>query len=313
MLMKFWVAVTDNAWFNFLARLQPDEVNFWQPGGQSTFRAIEPGQPFLFKLHSPQDYIVGGGYFVQHSRLPLSMAWEVFGQKNGAPDFASFRSAILKRRADARVPDPVIGCIVLTEPFFLPPDAWIPAPANWHPSIQQGKTYDTFESIGADLWHRVQVAGGYVLQLPQLAKTRVLSEEPVEYSTPYLTRARLGQGAFRVVVTEAYERRCAMTGERTLPVLDAAHIKPAAESGPHSLRNGILLRTDLHILLDKGYLTLTEDLRVEVSHRIKDDFDNGEQYYRLHGKELLVVPRTAESRPSADFIRWHNDNRFLGG
>jgi putative restriction endonuclease len=37
---------------------------------------------------------------------------------------------------------------------------------------------------------------------------------------------RLGQGAFRLLVTDAYQRRCAVTGERTLPVLDAAHIRP---------------------------------------------------------------------------------------
>ena len=38
--------------------------------------------------------------------------------------------------------------------------------------------------------------------------------------------ARLGHGAFRLLVTDAYQRRCAVTGERTLPVLDAAHIRP---------------------------------------------------------------------------------------
>ena len=41
--MRYWVAVTDNAWFRFLSELQPDEVNFWQPGGQSRFRAVEQG------------------------------------------------------------------------------------------------------------------------------------------------------------------------------------------------------------------------------------------------------------------------------
>lgn len=311
--MKFWVAVTDKEWFRFLARLRPDEVNFWQPGGQSTFRAIPPGAPFLFKLHSPLNYIAGGGYFVQHSRLPLSIAWEAFGEKNGAPDLASFRSAILKHRPEGRVPDPVIGCIVLTEPFFLPREAWIPAPPDWHPSIQQGKTYDMSERVGAEVWHSVQVAAGHVLQLPQVAKDRYLHEEEARYGTPYLAHPRLGQGGFRVVVTEAYQRRCAITAERTLPVLQAAHIKPVTDSGPHSLNNGILLRADLHILLDKGYLTLTDDLHVEVSRRIKEDFDNGEQYYRLHGKELVVLPIMPGSRPSVEFIRWHNEHRFLGG
>ena len=40
----------------------------------------------------------------------------------------------------------------------------------------------------------------------------------------------------------------AITGEKTLPVLNAAHIKPYAEEGPHEVRNGLLLREDLHTL-----------------------------------------------------------------
>jgi putative restriction endonuclease len=60
-----------------------DEVNFWQPGGGTPFRALESGEPFLFKLHSPHDYIVGGGFFAHSTSLPVSLAWEVFGEKNG--------------------------------------------------------------------------------------------------------------------------------------------------------------------------------------------------------------------------------------
>jgi putative restriction endonuclease len=122
----------------------------------------------------------------------------------------------------------------------------------------------------------------------------------------------LGQGAFRVLVTDAYQRRCAVTGERTLPVLQAAHIKPYGESGPHRVDNGILLRADLHILLERGYMTLTEALQIEVSHRIKEDFENGKAYYALQGKNLEVVPASAIERPSREFIHWHNEHRFLG-
>ena len=64
--MLFRVAITDNDWYHFLAARRPDEVNFWRPGGQS-FGAIPRGAPFLFKLHAPYHYIVGGGYFVNAS------------------------------------------------------------------------------------------------------------------------------------------------------------------------------------------------------------------------------------------------------
>jgi putative restriction endonuclease len=34
---------------------------------------------FLFKLHSPVDFIVGGGVFAHASILPVSPAWDAFG------------------------------------------------------------------------------------------------------------------------------------------------------------------------------------------------------------------------------------------
>jgi len=96
--MKFWIGVTDNQWFEYLARRRPDEVNFWQPSAQS-FRAIEPGAPFLFKLHSPHNFIVGGGFFVRFSLLPLSMAWNVFAENNGVPRLEELRERIRSYRS----------------------------------------------------------------------------------------------------------------------------------------------------------------------------------------------------------------------
>lgn len=56
--MRFFVGITDRGWFDFLSHLDGlDEVNFWQPSGNQQFRALQPGEPFLFKLHSPDDYI----------------------------------------------------------------------------------------------------------------------------------------------------------------------------------------------------------------------------------------------------------------
>ena len=62
--MKIFVGVTDNNWYEFLAHAQPDELNFWQPRANQAFRAIGSNDIFLFKLHSPLNYIAGGGFFV---------------------------------------------------------------------------------------------------------------------------------------------------------------------------------------------------------------------------------------------------------
>ena len=130
------------------------------------------------------------------------------------------------------------------------------------------------------------------------------------FGAEYLTRGRLGQGAFRVLVTDAYERRCAVTGEKTLPVLEAAHIKPYALLGPHRVSNGILLRSDLHKLFDLGYVTVTPELRVEVSPRLKSEWQNGREYYAHHGQPLRVHPTDPASQPGREFLSWHNENRF---
>ncbi|MFL6621280.1 MAG: HNH endonuclease, partial [Sulfurifustis sp.] len=74
--MKLWVGVTDENWYEYLGARSPDEVNFWQPSGSREFRVLRPGEPFLFKLHSPKNFVVGGGFFVRYSPLPCSLAWE---------------------------------------------------------------------------------------------------------------------------------------------------------------------------------------------------------------------------------------------
>ncbi|MFN3973167.1 MAG: HNH endonuclease [Gemmobacter sp.] len=40
-------------------------------------------------------------------------------------------------------------------------------------------------------------------------------------------------------------RRCTITQEKTLPPLEAAHIRPYADGGVHEARNGLLLRRDI--------------------------------------------------------------------
>jgi len=135
-------------------------------------------------------------------------------------------------------------------------------------------------------------------------------QESPEYGNSILTKVRLGQGAFRVLITDAYNRRCSISGEKTLPVLEAAHIKPYALSGPNYISNGLLLRSDIHKLFDSGYITVTKEYKVEVSKRIKEEFKNGKEYYQYHGKSLLYLPLKDIDKPSTKYIDWHNSEIF---
>ncbi len=309
--MKYFVSITDKNWYSFLASRNPHEINFWSPSARSRFRAIPSGFPFLFKLHSPDDFIVGGGFFIKYDILPLSLAWDAFGENNGAPDLATFRQSVIKYRGSYE-PDPVIGCIILADPFFFEQQNWIPIPANWSPSIQRGKTYDTSTPLGASLWSKVSdllLSDKPALGEDLLKGAAMLKEQ--EFGSLYLARARLGQGAFRVLVTDAYDRRCAISGEKVLPVLEAAHIKPHSEDGPNHITNGLLLRSDLHKLFDRGYITVTPSLNIRVSKAIRDHYHNGKHYLIYNGKNLVQVPRKKPEQPAREYLEWHNEEVFI--
>ena len=250
--MKFYLGVTDNNWFKYLSNINPEDINFWQPGGTVNFKVLQSGAPFLFKLRSPLNAIGGIGE----------------------------------------------------------------TPIDWGKSIVQGKSYDSNDAIGRKIWSKVEILLEKYLYINSIdeGKSQFLLEEPESpaYGNSVLTKVRLGQGAFRVLVTDAYSRRCSITGEKTLPVLEAAHIKPYAESGPHFISNGLLLRSDMHKLFDGGYLTITNDLKIEVSSRIKEEFHNGKEYYQYHGKDLLFLPNRDLDKPNEKYIDWHNTNIYRG-
>lgn len=306
MSINLVIAVTDGEWFELL-RQQPDlsEVNFWAPSAAS-FRALQPGELFLFKLHAPRNVIVGGGIFAYATALPCSLAWESFREANGARSAREMRARIARyRRADpSDRSDFEVGCRILTQPFFLEERDWLSMPASWSPNIVSFKTYNTGDAEGLTLWEAVNDR----LNRPKMAG---MAEQAPRFGEPHLIHPRLGQGAFRVLVTDIYRRRCAVTQERTLPALEAAHIRPYGDGGVHEASNGLLLRRDIHSLFDAGYVTVTPDLRFEVSRRIREEFDNGRHYYALHGQKI-EPPANIGQHPDSDALTWHNENCFRG-
>jgi putative restriction endonuclease len=131
--MKGFIGITDNEWFAFLSQ-QPgiDEVNFWQPGGQTQFRSLNPGEPFFFRLHSPHNFIVGGGFFAHSTILPVSLAWSAFDIKNGAGSLAvmRLRTEIYRKYKPSPFEDYKIGCILPIQTFFCKQQDRIRAPAE---------------------------------------------------------------------------------------------------------------------------------------------------------------------------------------
>lgn len=314
--MKYYIGQTDYDWFNYLSQIAPEDVNFWRPGGKTNFRVLQPGAPFLLKLKSPYSMIAGVGFFSSHTSLPLSVAWDAFGNRNGCATLEQLRIKILTYRSGPMEYNPVIGCTILTNPIFFDKDDWVQIPENWSASIVQGKSYDTEDSIGGKVWQQVEsLLNKYlIVSDADKGKSQLLLDYHMSprYRERVLSKVRLGQGAFRILITDAYSRKCSISGERTLPVLEAAHIKPYALSGPHFISNGLLLRSDFHKLFDSGYITITREYRLEVSKRIKEEFENGKEYYQFHGIVLKSLPVREIDRPEPTFIEWHNNEVYKG-
>jgi putative restriction endonuclease len=198
--------------------------------------------------------------------------------------------------------------IVVVNATFFSREEWIPQPRDWPPRNLRPMRYDLAVGEGGRVWAEclARVEPNRELRVAEVET----DSESQRYGSAVLIRPRLGQGAFRVSVTDAYNRACAVTQEHSLPALEAAHIRPFAKEGPHEVRNGLLLRADLHRLFEQGYVTVMPDYTLEVSDRLRHDYHNGRSYYPLRGTRISA-PALETERPTPDLLAWHNQNVFL--
>ena len=314
-----FIANTDHAWFDYLADVSRfthlDEVNFWQPKAVRPMKRMLAGAPVFFRLKGARSCIAGYGFFVSFAVVQLSTAWELFGIKNGDPDEARFRNRIGRYRGvdllDPSVVAAPIGCNVLRNATFWPPERWIPwgDAEEWPMNVVQGAT---IRDVAARERLLAQIAVDGTPFPAELGETF----EPVAVDGRRMASVeqivREGQGTFRMRLLEAYEGQCAITGEHTQPVLDAAHVQPYLGPASNHVQNGLLLTKELHALFDRGYVTVTPDHVVKVSRRLRADWNNGRRYEQFDGKALAFVPRASPLRPSSRALAWHAEERFLG-
>lgn len=304
-VMRGFIGVTDGDWVRFLETSGATEVNFWLPSPDTGFRALQYGEPFLFKTHYPDNRIVGGGFFEHFAVLRASEAWEFMGVANGCPDLGAMVERVRKYRRTGIEKDPQVGCVILNDVHFFGAAASPPAPASMARNIVRGKTYQlpsTDSEVEAAF--RLLLAGAGSATEPPVRDLGPTHGQPVQIVP------RLGQGGFRAVVLDVYQGRCAITGHTIRPTLQAAHIRPVSEGGEHRVDNGLLLRSDVHTMFDRGYLTVDDHLRLRVSPRLRGEFSNGDEFYARQG-ETIWRPRRRIERPARDFLRWHQDTVFL--
>ncbi len=308
--MRAVIGVTDNDWAAYLRdRPYITEANFWTPSPRGSFRALSPGEPFLFKTHWPDNQLVGGGFYSGFAALTVREAWDLFQEGNGAGSEAELATTISRYRKTPPDVTAVIGCVLLRDIFFVREGETIDAPDDFAKNIVRVKGYDLdttgrhvdvmFDTMLSRAQVRIEDDAGHASVVPG----------PV-FGRDRLVRARIGQRAFQGLVLTSYERRCAITGNHIRPTLQAAHIRPVADEGQNRVDNGLLLRSDVHTLFDLGYLGINQRYELQVSHRLREEWGNGREFYDLAG-EIIRVPQTRANRPDRAAIEWHLDTVFL--
>lgn len=58
-------------------------------------------------------------------------------------------------------------------------------------------------------------------------------------------------------------------------------------------------------------MTITPDLRVRISERLRLDWQNGHRYYPFGGKPLAAIPSDPALAPSREALDWHHRHAFL--
>lgn len=81
---------------------------------------------------------------------------------------------------------------------------------------------------------------------------------------------RTNQSKFRREVLGAGNSHCILTQERTLEVLEAAHIVPVRQGGTDLVGNGLCMRVDIHRLYDSGKIRIEPNGVVTLNEQIEN-------------------------------------------
>ncbi|WP_339744501.1 HNH endonuclease [uncultured Maricaulis sp.] len=143
-----------------------------------------------------------------------------------------------------------------------------------------------------------------------------LSDPPTVFRRPMieqLVSRRFRDAAFARIIRTTYDARCAITGLKLIngggrAEMEAAHIRPVADDGPDSVRNGLALSRTVHWMFDRGLIAIDNDYRLLKSVKYLP-----EGYERLFDPSGYVrVPDSERLRPHKTFLEYHRDTYFKG-
>jgi hypothetical protein len=118
-------------------------------------------------------------------------------------------------------------------------------------------------------------------------------------------KRRIGQEKFRKTLLKEYDKMCVVTECDLEEAIEAAHIRDYSGEESNNVRNGILLRIDIHRLFDKGLITIDQDYTLILSEKLENS------YYREYNGKKINLPNDKDVYPDKKAIKWHRRNKFV--
>lgn len=147
-----------------------------------------------------------------------------------------------------------------------------------------------------------EVSEIYVFDLPREGKER-----------ESLVKTRVNQSFFRKTILAAYSVKCCITGLGIPSLLTASHIVPWSEDTENRMNpsNGLCLNALHDRAFDKGWITVTTDLLVKVSPKIKKMAGDKAASELLLKYDGVSIQEPKRFLPNKKFLEYHNDVVFL--
>jgi putative restriction endonuclease len=291
-MTMFAISPTDIEWFKFLrTEGLNSEINFWTPTPWNVSR-LASGDKLYFMLKSPIRKIGGYGQFVEYKNMSVNDAWNKYGFKNGCTSKQELIDRLDKYKAsnssdERSVTDSEIGCIVLTNAVYFDDDKFLDLDnyeIDFSRFIVKIKYYNENDPLEIVTQSSVREFELLPTTLEKLKKSRLVTE-------------RKGQGNFRAIITTAYSNKCCISNETTPELLEAAHIQPYFDENSNHVKNGLLLRVDLHKLYDNGLLYIDETFKIHISPEVKSEY-----YQKLNGAAIRL-PDNNNLHPSIEALK----------
>lgn len=178
-------------------------------------------------------------------------------------------------------------------------------------TTNKGRFGRAVRTIRDSEYHLILQAGFHDLASPQW---RLMERDPVETErriVRQIVRRPFRDRVFSTAVRAAYDNTCAVTGLRIIngggrPEVHAAHIKPVADSGPDSMRNGLALSGTAHWMFDRGLISVADDYTL----LLRKGAIPGHFLRIINEDRRLNVPEMPSHRPHPNFLQYHRERVF---